>query len=268
MIPNLNIAAIQFDIVWEDKAANFKKIENDFFSNLKQGEIDLIVLPEMFATGFTMKPQKFFENEDGVTFTWLKSWAQKLNTHICGGLITQNKQGEFLNTLVFVGPDGKVDYYYKRHLFRMGEENKHYIQGNNAKIVQLKGWKVKLQICYDLRFPVFARNKMVNDSPAYDLLIYIANWPEVRINAWSNLLLARAIENQSFVLGVNRVGDDGNGIAHNGASTIIDPVGNYLVAPLAATQIMRQSLNYSLLSKSRSVFPVLLDGDSFNLTIQ
>ncbi|MFD1551399.1 hypothetical protein DNU06_13645 [Putridiphycobacter roseus] len=268
MIPNLKVLAIQFDIVWEDKLANFKKIEADFFKKIKADETDLIVLPEMFATGFTMKPEVFFEAENGETFTWLKYWAGKLNTHICAGLITKNNQGKFLNTLVFIRPDSSMEFYYKRHLFRMGEENAYYRQGKETKIVELKGWKINLQICYDLRFPVFTRNRMEQGVADYDLLVYIANWPEKRAYAWTNLLVSRAIENQCFVLGVNRVGLDANGIKHSGDSTVIDPLGKYLKAPIKDKGIIQQALNYDMLYKTRTLFPVLLDADLFEITIQ
>jgi len=268
MIPNIKIAALQYDIVWEDKKANFNQIEKEFLNTFQIEEFDLIVLPEMFATGFTMHPAAHYEDEKGETFIWLKKWAKQLKVHICAGLITKKQDNAFLNTMVFVRPDGKMEYYFKRHLFRMGEENKHYVAGEMSKVVELNGWKINLQICYDLRFPVFARNRMVDNTPQYDLLIYIANWPAVRTSAWSNLLVSRAIENQCYVVGVNRIGADDSNIAHDGASTIIDPLGKYICPPTNQLTHVNHALNYATLERARQVFPVLLDGDDFELTIK
>jgi len=264
---DLKVTIIQFDIVWENKRANFDKLESQFFSKLARNETDLIVLPEMFATGFTMKPDLFYENKSGMTFQWLEKWAIKLNCSIMAGLITKNTENQHQNTCVLVQPNGKLETYHKRHLFRMGEENKHYTGGLDSNIIELKGWKINLQVCYDLRFPVFVRNKMVDGKPGYDAIIYIANWPKVRTYAWTNLLQARSIENQSYVIGVNRVGEDGNGIAHSGESAIIGPQGKHLVSPIVDSESMVSVyLSAESLEKARVVFPVLLDADRFNLT--
>jgi omega-amidase len=265
---NLKIVAIQYDIVWENKSANFKKLEAQFFSKFKPNTHDLILLPEMFATGFTMNPSAFYEEEDGETFVWLKERAKQTNACIGAGIIMSNKNGGFLNTFAIVRPDGNLEYYYKRHLFRMGEENRHYVSGNTAKIIEINGWKINLQVCYDLRFPTFARNAINDKSETlYDVLVYIANWPEVRTAAWTALLRARAIENQAYVCGVNRVGKDGNQVNHSGASAIINPLGGYLCDTVYKHEVaIESSLNFEDLSKARTVFPVLLDADRFIIT--
>ena len=263
----LTVTPIQFNITWENKEENFSKIEALFFKNMAPGDSDFLVLPEMFATGFTMNPFHFWEEMDGMTVTWLKKWAMQLNACIGGGIITKTKNNQFQNTFAVAYPDGKVETYHKRHLFRMGEENKHYVQGNSPRIIDIKGWKINLQICYDLRFPVFVRNEMVNNKPKYDALVYIANWPEARTYAWTSLLQARAIENQAFVIGVNRVGQDGNKIAHSGESAIISPIGQYIVDPIVGKEGKTSTaLDYAVLSNARSAFPLLLDADQFKLT--
>ncbi len=264
---DLKISAIQFDIVWEDKAANFKKLEEQFLSESSLTESDLIVLPEMFATGFTMKPHQFWEDENGITFQWMMEWAKKLNVCIGGGLITKKTKEAYYNTFLVVHPNGECDQYDKRHLFRMGAENEHYVKGSLPKIIQLKGWKINLQICYDLRFPVFSRNNFHDNEYLYDALIYIANWPAVRTYAWTNLLQARAIENQAYVIGVNRVGFDNNKIKHIGESASIDCKGQYLQLPVANTErIFTSVLKRDELQKIRTLFPVLIDADSFDIT--
>ena len=264
---NLKVTTIQFDICWEDKKANFEKLERLFFNKMSASESDFLVLPEMFATGFTMQPANFWEDLEGQTCIWLKKWAKHLNLCIGGGIITKTEQNTFQNTFIVVFPNGNIITYHKRHLFRMGEENKHYVQGNAKRIIDIKGWKINLQICYDLRFPVYVRNKFTGTKPDYDAIVYIANWPEARTYAWTNLLQARAIENQAFVIGVNRVGLDGNKIAHSGESTVVDPLGKHIFGPIKSIHsVETTSLSYSVLEKARSVFPLLLDADEFTLT--
>lgn len=264
---DLKVTIIQFDIVWEDKQANFDQLESQFLAKLGEGDTDLIVLPEMFATGFTMKPADYFENRNGLTFKWLEKWASKLKCSIAAGLITKSSESQYQNTFILVRPTGTIETYHKRHLFRMGEENKHYVGGIHPKIIELKGWKINLQICYDLRFPAFARNKMQGGKPSYDAMIYIANWPEVRTYAWSNLLQARAIENQAYIIGVNRVGGDRNGISHSGESAIIGPAGLPIIKPIMNSELMvTASMSFEHLKKARTVFPVLLDADRLNIT--
>ncbi|MFK8037413.1 MAG: nitrilase-related carbon-nitrogen hydrolase [Crocinitomicaceae bacterium] len=266
---NLKIAGIQFNIVWENKEANFSKLETDFLLRIKPDDLDCIILPEMFATGFTMKPSSFWEDDQGVTFQWLKKWAKKLNTSFGAGVITKSETGKYQNTFVMVNPSGNIEYYNKRHLFRMGSENEHYVAGLNPTIVSIKGWKINLQVCYDLRFPVFARNTMSDGNPLYDAMIYIANWPEARAYAWQNLLQARAIENQAYVIGVNRVGEDGNGIKHSGDSAIYGPLGQLKHEILTGHEkIIYCELNKNKLLRARETFPVLLDADQFRIANQ
>lgn len=264
---NLVIAGIQFDIIWEDKNANFTKLEDAFLSKIRPGEIDCIVLPEMFATGFTMEPSQFWEDERGITFEWLRTWAKLLKTSFGAGLITKNDSGQYQNTFVMVSPDGNIEFYHKRHLFRMGSENEHYISGDNINIININGWKINLQVCYDLRFPVFARNTIVNGLPLYDALIYIANWPKVRTYAWTNLLQARAIENQSYVIGINRVGMDGKNVSHSGNSVMFGPTGKEIYQRVNNEEkLLKFELNANELVKGRKNFPVLLDSDTFKIT--
>ena len=263
----LKVALIQMNIVWEDKESNLNDLSQKLSKTIVQNPVDLIVLPEMFATGFTMKPDLFWEDESGITFQWLMAQAKVYNCAVSGGIITKTKHGNFRNTFLVCTPDGNVQQYHKRHLFRMGEENHHYVAGTEPLIISLNNWLINLQVCYDLRFPAFARNKMVDGKPVYDLLIYIANWPEVRTYAWTNLLRSRAIENQAFTIGVNRVGEDGNGISHSGESAAIDPYGNYLINPMVNEQEVRViDLDYSILESARKKFPVLLDADQITIT--
>jgi len=263
----LKVAIIQTDIVWEDKEANLNAIEVNYFSKIHTDQVDLIILPEMFATGFTMRPSEFWEDQTGLTFQWLKNWAQKLGCSIGAGVITKNEDGYYQNTFLVYSKSGDVCHYEKRHLFRMGEENQHYVAGQNPIILKLNNWKINLQICYDLRFPAFARNHIKTTEPAYDAMIYIANWPEIRTYAWTNLLRSRAIENQAFVIGVNRTGIDGNAVSHSGESAVIDPNGQYLLNPVVNEEgLFILELNSLTLSSAREKFPVLLDADQISIT--
>ena len=266
MMNDLKITAIQFDIIWEDKASNFAKLEREFLDKMNADDSDLIVLPEMFATGFTMKPHQFWEDENGETFQWMTKWAKRLNTTFGGGIITKTKDNTYQNTFLIVNPDCEVNMYHKRHLFRMGAENEHYVKGMLPQIIDLNGWRINLQICYDLRFPVFVRNKVTEGRPNYDVIIYIANWPEARTYAWTNLLRARAIENQAFVVGVNRVGPDGNNISHSGESASVDSAGHYIQKPIIQTEMAFTSiLSAEKRLKYLKIFPVLDDADDFRL---
>jgi predicted amidohydrolase len=219
---DLNVTLIQVDQVWEDKLANFSKYEA-FFSQLN--ETDLVILPEMFHTGFSMSVDVLAEEwEDSEGLDFLKNWSSKLDCAFYTSLIIQEEQ-KFFNRGVFVSPDGKVNYYDKRKSFGLGGEDKFYTAGAKEVIVDWKGWKINLQICYDLRFPELIRNRLIDTNPAYDVLVYVANWPEKRIAHWETLLNARAIENQCYVLGVNRVGIDGKDLVYNGGSKAITSLG-------------------------------------------
>ena len=246
---DLNVTIIQPDIVWQNKSENTDKLAR-LFKKIKK-PTDVIVLPEMFNTGFSMKSIELAEEMDGSTVNWMKKSAGELNSVIIGSLIIEENQ-QFFNRLMWVYPDGNILHYDKRHLFRMAGEHEHYSQGNLKLIVEYKGWKICPLICYDLRFPVWSRNK-----ENYDVLIYIANWPAKRNHVWKTLLLARAMENQVFCIGVNRVGSDANKISYSGDSAIIDPNGNYILeAESKSDQVQSGNLSMTELIKIRETFPV------------
>lgn len=217
MASDLKIAILQSDLVWENPAAN----RGNFQQQIEgiSDSVDLIVLPEMFSTGFTMNAAQLAETMDGQTVSWMQEMAAKTQAAIVGSLVISDS-GLFYNRLLFVHPSQKIDIYDKRHSFTLANEHKVYTAGNQKLIVNYKGWKICPMICYDLRFPVWSRN-----TENYDLLLFVANWPVPRINAWSSLLQARAIENLSYVIGVNRVGLDGYGHAYNGSSAVYDYLG-------------------------------------------
>ncbi|MBC7865006.1 MAG: amidohydrolase [Bacteroidia bacterium] len=259
---NLKITSIQTFLYWEDAAANISHFESRI-SSVKE-ESDLIVLPEMFTTGFTMNPEKFAEEQEGPGLQMMKSMAAKMNRVICGSIAVKDKD-KFYNRLYWVRADGSFAVYNKRHLFRMAGEEKHYTPGNEKVIVELNGWKINLQVCYDLRFPTWSRNKWdaeKNFAAAYDVLLYVANWPEVRNFPWKQLLIARAIENQSFVVGVNRVGTDGNNFSHSGDSVVLNPRGEQLSKTKAHEDAIETvELNMAYLEEFRKIFPVGMDAD-------
>lgn len=254
----LKIAVFQFDLIWEDVQSNLAKIDQ-MLERLPHGT-DIVFLPEMFSTGFTMNAGKVAESMTGETMDWLKKRSSAYQRAICGSLVIQ-EDGKFFNRLVFVEPSGKVSCYDKRHLFTMAGEEGRYTRGENRLIVEFKGWRICPLICYDLRFPVWSRNQ--NN---YDLLIYSANWPEPRALVWNTLLKARAIENQSVVVGINRVGLDGNKISYSGQSQVIDAKGNSIaLAKECNEEIISSEISYSELAGFRKKFPVLDDADRFSL---
>ncbi|MFN4233347.1 MAG: amidohydrolase [Bacteroidia bacterium] len=259
MMENLKISIVQTSLFWEDKAANLRMLE-ELLLPLKE-KTDVIVLPEMFTTGFTMKAQEFAEPMNGPTVKWMRTMARELNTRIIGSIIIE-ENGHFYNRLIWVEPWDIFGTYDKRHLFRMANEHHHYTPGKSKLIESIKGWRICPLICYDLRFPVWSRNK--ND---YDVLIFIANWPEKRNHAWKTLLMARAIENQCYVIGVNRVGEDGNGISYSGDSAVINPKGE-IISSTKANEINVETLEliYNELAEYRKAFPVGLDADDFEIT--
>lgn len=221
---DLKIAMIQTQQFWEDKDANLMHFESNFLKQLLEEELDLVLLPEMFNTSFSMNVEQLAESMDGKTIEWMIKWAQDLNCQIGASMIIF-EDGHYYNRFVVADGEAVVSFYDKRHLFRMANENEHFSAGKNRVIHKLKGWNVLLQVCYDLRFPVFSRNKSEGDKKEYDLMIYVANWPEKRNTVWKTLLQARAMENQAFCIGVNRVGIDGNGINYSGDSMLVDPWG-------------------------------------------
>lgn len=254
IINKINVTLIQAKLEWEDKAQN---LEN--FNSLLSGlETDVIILPEMFTTGFSMSPENLSETMDGESVNWMISKSKELNAAICGSLIIQEDQ-KYYNRFVWVEPSGKIITYDKRHLFGYAGEDEHYTAGQQRIIIEYKGWKILPLICYDLRFPVWSRN-----TEGYDLLIYVANWPRVRSYAWKALLQARAIENQSFVIGVNRVGLDGKGNNYSGNSMIIYPLGE-IMYELDGEEVHQINLIKELVESQRESLPFLKDQDKFNI---
>jgi omega-amidase len=258
---DLVISCIQTDLVWEDKSANLTHFET--LIGRVPSHAMVVVLPEMFATGFSMNPQKFAEPMDGPTVKWMRTQAKKNRKIITGSVIIE-EEGTFYNRLIWMQPDGHFYQYDKKHLFGFAGENKHYTGGEKRIIVSVNGWKINLQICYDLRFAVWARQNQAQGG-YYDVLLYVANWPQRRILAWDTLLRARAIENQCYVVGVNRIGNDGNQIYHNGSSAIIDPWGERLWHCEDEAAIYTETLSYQTLLEAREKLPFLNDGDQFLL---
>ena len=254
----LQVAIFQLDLVWEDPSANRMKID-EWLQKIKRGT-DIVFLPEMFATGFSMNVSDLAEPMDGETIQWMKVRSKVHQLALCGSLII-HENGQYFNRLVFVEPSGEVRFYNKRHLFTMGNEESHFEPGTERLIVAYKGWRICPLICYDLRFPVWARNRK-----EYDILVYSANWPQPRTDVWNTLLKARAIENQAYVVGANRVGIDGISIVYSGNSQLIDPKGNVLAdAQKYIENIVQTHFSYSEMIKFRSDFPVLNDADSFSI---
>lgn len=263
----LTVATIQADLVWEDKAANLDRFREKI--EALSSEVELVILPEMFTTGFSMSPQTLAETADGETIAWMKQLSQDRNIVIVGSMIAKENDSYF-NRLICMLPTGSYGIYDKRHLFSFAGEENHYSAGSKRLIASIKGWKINLQICYDLRFPVWARQQMkVSETeeiiPEYDMLVYVANWPERRVNAWRTLLCARAMENQCYVIGVNRVGNDGNGIYHNGSTMIIGPLGEVLYHAVDEEDICEMTLSKEELKDIRNKFSFLKDGDDFNI---
>lgn len=258
---DLKVVTIQTDIFWENPDKNLSFYEGEYLNKLEKSKVDLIVLPELFPTGFTMNTIDFGEEMDGNTINWMQKWANRLSCHLIGSVIIKENNNYF-NRLLVVSKNGVESFYDKKHLFRMGDENNHFSAGKKRIIVNIKGWNILLQVCYDLRFPVFSRNKTISNKTEYDAIIYVANWPEVRSYAWETLLRARAIENQVFVIGVNRTGLDGNGINHSGSSSIIDPWGNYIHEHQNnINSVNNNLLKFSQIADIRVKFPAFLDAD-------
>ncbi len=259
----LTISIIQTSLVWENKAANLAMLLQKIKA-IPQGT-ELVVLPEMFSTGFSMQPERLAEKMDGDTVTWMKNIAAEQKIIITGSTIIE-AENNYYNRLLWMMPNGQYGYYDKRHLFGFAKENDHYTAGNKRLITQVKGWKINMQVCYDLRFPVWARQAANNaGEPEFDMIIYVANWPERRSHAWKTLLTARAIENQCYVIGVNRTGTDGNNIYHSGDSMIIDPLGETLYHKADAEDIFTITLQKEALEEVRRRFPFLKDGDAFDI---
>lgn len=259
---SLTITLIQTDLTWEEKAANLNMLEYKI-RTLKE-RTELVILPEMFSTGFSMKPEQFAETMDGESVEWMRKTAKEAKIILMGSLIIK-EHDKYYNRLIWMLPNGEYGYYDKRHMFGSAEEDKHYTAGNKRLIASVKGWKINLQVCYDLRFPVWARQSPNETGAEYDVLIYVANWPDRRNHAWKTLLCARAIENQCYVVGVNRVGNDGNNIYHSGDSMVIDPLGEVLYHVKDEEDIFTIALDKTHLQNIRDKFPFLKDRDDFQI---
>jgi predicted amidohydrolase len=285
----LTITTIQPDLLWEDKTANLRRLEEKIDGIGVPTE--LVILPEMFSTGFSMRPATLAERMDGPTVDWMRAVAARKKIILTGSIIIE-EEGHYFNRLLWMLPNGQYGYYDKRHRFAYAGENECYSAGHKRLIASVKGWKILLLVCYDLRFPVWSRQNPtqrpqqsqpptpqqapppgtsplpgppVPEGLEYDLIICVANWPERRSHAWKTLLQARAIENQSYVVGVNRVGDDGNKIYHSGDSLIIDPLGEILYHGAAKEDVFTLTLQKEQLETIRQRFPFWKDADNFNI---
>ena len=258
MLEKLNIVLIQSDLVWENPKLNRDNF-SDKINSIKE-QVDLVILPEMFTTGFTMNAQSVAETMEGDTLKWMQELASKKQVAITGSIVIK-QNNNFYNRLLFVHPSGKIETYDKRHTFTLAGEDKVYTAGTDKLLVNYKGWKICPLICYDLRFPVWARN-----TEDYDVLLYVANWPKPRIEAWDSLLKARAIENMSYCIGVNRVGVDSNHYEYSGNSAVYDVLGKKItnITP-NQEQIEIVVLEKNHIKTNRDKLQFLNDRDTFNL---
>jgi len=263
----LTVSLIQGDTRWLDAQAN-----HDYYAErirALDGKPDLIVLPETFSSGFTNDVAKAAESMEGPSVQWLRKLALETGAVITGSLVIE-ESGRFFNRLIWAAPDTAIEYYDKRHLFRMAREHERYASGRRRPVFTLRGWRVLPLVCYDLRFPAWSRNRgneQAEGGMDYDLALYVANWPSARRHAWRTLLKARAIENLSYVIGVNRAGTDGNGHPYSGDSTIVDPLGENLVELDEREQSSTLALDPAPLLAHRKRFPAWLDADAFEITL-
>lgn len=256
-MPNLKITLVQTPLYWEDIRKNIEMFSRKLDAFGK--ETDLLVLPEMFTTGFSKNAEGLAETMKGEAVNFLENYSGKLNAVICGSVIIR-AGGKYFNRLIVSLPDGKVRYYDKRHLFRMAKEHRVYSGGERHLIVRIKNWRVAFFICYDLRFPVWCRNRS-----NYDAAVFVANWPSERNYYWKSLLVARAIENQSYIIGVNRTGSDRNGFRYTGDSAVINPMGKYILNAKNKSGMYTGELNMDILRKFREKFPAYKDADRFKI---
>ncbi len=256
MKEQLKVSLVQADLVWEDIEANLDLLEGMLVT--LERDKDLVVLPETFSTGFTMHAEQLAEGEEGKAIRWLQRMAREKNCYFSGSIIFREVDGQIFNRLLWVSPEGVEDYYDKRHLFRPGGEKENFSQGRERKIFRLGSFRILPQICYDLRFPVFSRNR-----GDYDLMIYVANWPATRQPVWEILTRARAMENQSYLLGANRVGTDGTGIPSNGGSCALNPIGGEILRMDDQPGIGHSVLDLDKLRNYREKFPAWKDADEF-----
>ncbi len=257
MKKKISVFLVQPDLLWEDPDGNLGMLEG--MIGQMTGDPDVIILPETFATGFTMRVERFAEKEDGPGVTWMRSLARRRDACVTGSLIIRC-DGEFFNRLYWITPEGVEGHYDKRHLFRMGREEMHFRPGEERKVFNMGPFRFMPQICYDIRFPVFARNR--ND---YDVLFYVANWPAPRQPVWEVLLRARAIENQAYVLGVTRVGRDGEGVEHVGGSCAVDPTGRVEAFLEDRPGILNVKIDLEKIREFREKFPAWKDADQFHI---
>jgi omega-amidase len=264
---DLSVTIIQTNLYWEDKAANLQMLEKKINSITAKTEV--VVLPEMFSTGFSMKPTELAETMEGETVQWMKRVAAEKKIILTGSVIIEEERN-YYNRLIWMLPNGQYGVYDKRHLFAYAGEADQYTAGSKRLIASVKGWRINLLVCYDLRFPVWARQSPSStngEGGEFDVLIYVANWPERRIHAWKTLLQARAIENQCYVFGVNRVGDDGNNIHYSGESMIVDPMGEVLYTKKEEEDIFTLTLDKAHLQTVRQKLPFLKDADDFKINL-
>ena len=259
---DLRVTLIQSSLYWEDKEKNLYHFENKIKDI--SVETDLIVLPEMFNTGFSMEPEKLHEEMNAETMHWMSKIALEKSCVVTGSLIIKDDE-KYFNRLIWMKPDGKFETYDKRHLFSLAKEERKFDGGQERLIVELNGWRIYPQICYDLRFPVWSRNLYNEETGVcdYDCLLYIANWPEKRRYAWKQLLIARAIENQAYVIGVNRVGKDGNEIQHSGDTAFVDFTGEIIWIEEYSEEVKTVTLIAEELTKFRRFFQFYKDADNF-----
>jgi predicted amidohydrolase len=281
---HLTFTIIQTNLHWEDKNANLQMLEQKI--NSIQHPTQIIVLPEMFSTGFSMNPETLAEDMNGPTVEWMKRIAAEKKVILTGSLMIKESApspleragGEaFYNRLIWMLPNGQYGIYDKRHRFAYAGEDDHYTAGTKRLIASVNGWKINLQVCYDLRFPVWARQtptspptplqKRGEEEPEFDVLIYVASWPERRIHAWKTLLTARAIENQCYVIGANRTGDDGNHIHYSGNSMVVDAMGEVLYEKVNTEDIHTITLSKDKLQDIRTKLPFLKDADDFSILL-
>ncbi|MDP4244345.1 MAG: nitrilase family protein [Bacteroidota bacterium] len=272
----LTITTIQADLAWEDKDANLRAFEEKIMAIRETTE--LVVLPEMFSTGFSMRPRELAEKMDGPTVGWMKRVAARKKVILTGSLIIE-EGGDYYNRLIWMLPNGEYGTYDKRHRFAYAGEHEEYTAGHKRLIASVKGWRVLLLVCYDLRFPVWSRQQIDREEGGgngcggsagaagleYDLLLYVANWPDRRSHAWRTLLQARAIENQAYVVGVNRVGNDGNNIYHSGDSMVVDPLGEVVWQGSSVEGVATHLLTKERLDEVRRRFPFWRDADRFTI---
>ncbi len=261
---DLSLTLIQTPLHWQDPVANLAMFEEKMWQ--LEGDHDIVILPEMFSTGFSMRAPELAEAMGLTVFRWMKMQAGRLNAVVTGSYIVK-ENGNYYNRLVWMRPDGSYEYYDKRHLFRMASEQEIYSAGSERLVTEWKGWRICPMICYDLRFPVWSRNVWKNEVQRldYDLLFYVANWPAPRHNAWTSLLRARAIENLCYTAGVNRLGEDGNGMDHLGGSMIFDMKGNELLDLGQGEAFQTVRLSAEELRNYREKFPAHLDADGFDI---